>query len=62
MMSFGKWGMYDGQKVFFTHRNPKNGYVWSDDITYTDFERRGNKTVKVTRYGMWIASDKVKWL
>lgn len=62
MMDFGKWGMYSGKKCFFTLRNPKNGDVWSDDITYDEYERRGNKSVKVTRYGMWVSTEKVKWL
>lgn len=60
MISYGKWGVYGGQKVFFTLRNPKNGEVWSDDIkrTYYSFEKRRD----VTEYGMWVKPENVKWL
>lgn len=27
-----KIGFYNGRKCVFTHRNPKNGMVYSDDI------------------------------
>ena len=58
MIAFGKYGIYDGKKFFFTHRNPRNGEVWSDDIAIVFHTSRGTKV----EYGMWVASDKVKWL
>ena len=58
MMSFGRYGVYGGKKCFFTHRNPKNGDVWSDDIAIVHNTLNG---VKV-EYGNCVASDKVKWL
>ncbi len=58
MISFGRWGMYDGQIVFFTHRNPKNGEVWSDDIKHRVHTSRGSRI----EHGMWVSSDKVTWL
>lgn len=60
MINFGRWGMYGGKKYFFNLRNPKNGDVWSDDLTYSEYDPVRHRTV--TRYGMWVSSDKVKWL
>ena len=58
MIAFVKYGIYDGKKCFFTHRNPRNGEVWSDDIAIVFHTSRGTKV----EYGKWVASDKVKWL
>ena len=58
MIRIGRYGIYGGKKCFFTHRNPKNGDVWSDDIAITYHTPVG---VRV-EYGKWVASDKVKWL
>lgn len=57
MISYGRWGEYSGQTVFFTHRNPKNGDVWSDDLYTIVTTRRG----KTKLYGHWVPTDKVKW-
>ena len=58
MISFGRWGKYKGRSYFFTHRNPKNGDVWSDDIPIMGYS--GGKYVVIT-YGMWVPTDKVEW-
>lgn len=60
MMSYGRWGMYGGKKCFFNLRNPKNGDVWSDDIPVQEYDSVKHRAV--TRYGAWVASDKVQWL
>ena len=58
MISYGRYGNYGGKKCFFTHRNPKNGDVWSDDIAITYHTFFGIRV----EYGKWVSSDKVKWL
>ena len=59
MISFGRYGNYGGKIYFFTHRNPKNGEVWSDEIPTRGLNERGKVVI---RYGTWVASDKVQWL
>ena len=54
----GRYGNYSGKKCYFTHRNPKNGDVWSDDIPAVIHTAHGIKV----EYGMWVSSDKVQWL
>lgn len=58
MISFGRWGKFGGRSYFFTHRNPKNGDVWSDDIPITKMVKGKHVIVE---YGMWVPTDKVKW-
>ena len=45
MISFGRWGRYKGRSYFFTHRNPKNGYLFSETLGGDG----------------WVPSDKVVW-
>lgn len=54
-MRFGRYGMYAGKKCFFTHRNPKTGVVWSDDI---------NEYVHKVGLipGRWVNATLVQWL
>ena len=59
MISYGRYGNYGGKKCFFTHRNPKNGEVWSDDIIASVIHTANGVKVE---YGKWVASDKVQWL
>lgn len=59
MISHGRYGYYGGKPYYFTHRNPKNGDVWSDEIPVREYNERGKVVI---RYGTWVASDKVKWL
>ncbi len=59
MISYGRYGYYDGKTYYFTHRNPKNGNVWSDEIPVREFNERGKVVI---RYGTWVESDKVKWI
>ncbi len=58
MISFGRWGKYKGRSYYFTHRNPKNCDVWSDDIPITKMVK--GKYV-IVEYGMWVPTDKVEW-
>lgn len=46
-------GIYDGKECVFTHRNPANGDLWSDDIP-----------VKGTNglYGRWVSPDSVQFI
>ena len=60
MIAYGKYGIYGGNTYYFTHRNPKNGDVWSDEIPARIKYINGKKTV--VEWGMWVATDKVKWL
>lgn len=60
MIAFGRYGNYGGKICHFTHRNPKNGEVWSDDIPAKIKYVDGKKIV--VEWGKWVASDKVQWL
>lgn len=58
MISFGRWGKHKGRSYYFTHRNPNNGDVWSDDIPITKMIKGKHVIVE---YGMWVPTDKVEW-
>lgn len=45
-------GIYHGDLYNFTHRNPKNGYLWADDL-YDHAQRM---------FGKWVPAEKVKLL
>lgn len=50
MIKTGRKGRFNGKEYLFTHRNPKTGEVWSDEIKAGKDE-----------YGKWVASEKVVW-
>lgn len=58
MIAYGRKGIYNGRKFTFTHRNPKNGDVWSDEIPVVYHTKNG----VVVEYGKWVSTDKVRWL
>lgn len=43
-------GVWKGQKSVFTHRNPKNGKIWGEDL------RNGNDV------GMWVNPEEVRFI
>lgn len=43
-------GIYNGRQCVFTHRNPSNGYLWSDDIP-VGYE-----------WGMWVRPEEVQFI
>lgn len=45
-----RYGMYKGNNYLFTHRDPKTGYVWGEDIP-----------VDLHAYGCWVPYDSVRW-
>ena len=47
-----RYGIYDGKKYLFTHRNPSNGYWWSDNIP----NEKGSPD------GRWVSADKIKFI
>ncbi len=63
MQKFIRTGSYSGKKCEFTHYNPKNGEVWSDDIEnneyYIDDKSGKKKSHKV--FGKWVDTDSVIW-
>ncbi len=48
---FAKKGMYDGEIYTFTHRDPKSGELWSDDI----------HVKKTGEFGKWVSADSVSF-
>lgn len=48
-------GYYNGNVYLFTHRNPENNKVWSDDILDKDVE--GNYVS-----GKWVPAEEVKFI
>lgn len=48
-------GNWRGTMSVFTHRNPKNGTVWGEDIPVM----RGGRIVG---YGAWVPYDEVKFI
>lgn len=51
-----RYGNYGGTVCLFTHRDPKSGQVWSDDIPITD------DNGKVVEWGKWVEPASVTWL
>lgn len=47
----GRTGRYKGDVYKFTHRNPANGKIWSDDIP-----------VGKNEFGKWVSPDEVEFL
>ena len=56
-VKFRRYGNYGGELFVFSHRNPMNNEVWSDDIPVIEIVN--GKPHKV--YGAWVPSDKVRW-
>lgn len=54
MSKFTRIGYYDGAKYVFTHRDPKSGNVWSDDIPV--------RILNTLTFGKWVPNDQVHWL
>ena len=52
MLKYGRIGEYKGKQYLFTHIDPRSNMVYSPDI----------KSFVDNMFGMWISSDKVKWL
>lgn len=50
-IAFGKYGEFAGKTYLFTHRDPRSGKVWSDELIAKD----GN-------LGRWLYPHKVKWV
>lgn len=59
---FIRTGRYSGKLCNFSHYNPANGLVWSDDIEVIEeyIDDKG-KTKHRKLYGKWVSSDKVIW-
>ena len=52
----GRVGVFGGQVCKFTHRDPKSGQVWSDNIPVQQ-DAKGH-----IEYGMWVDPSSVKWM
>lgn len=46
-----RYGYYNGGKYLFTHRNPKTGELWGEDIPV------GKNPIE---YGKWVSGDSVR--
>ena len=53
MKKHGRRGMYGGNIYTFTHRDPKSGKVYSNEIPVLP---------KEDIYGAWVYPDEVKWI
>ena len=60
---FIRKGRFSGKMCEFTHYNPADGKIWSDDIevveTFID-EKTGQKKKRKT-FGKWVDSEGVVW-
>lgn len=45
---FTRKGIFEGKVYTFTHRDPKTGDVWCEDILWG--------------FGCWVPNERVKWL
>lgn len=45
-----RYGRWKGIRSLFTHRNPKNGKVWGEDLP-----------VDSVNVGKWVPYDEVEW-
>lgn len=57
----GRAGIYGGKKCLFTHYNPKNNFVWSDDVIGWK-PKPGNEKKFIQCEGAWVKKEKIKWL
>lgn len=48
-------GVWNGCMSVFTHRNPKNGKIWGENIPVPHYRAR-------TEYGKWVSYEEVKFV
>lgn len=60
-ISYGRRGIYGGKTYLFTHVNPKNNFVWSDDVPGWG-PKPGNDKKFIPTPGAWVRKDQIKWI
>ena len=60
---FLRKGRYGGKMCTFTHYDPSNGLIWSDEVEVTEFyiDEKTGKERKRKTFGKWVDSDGVVW-